>query len=233
MNAPAGFATTRWSQVAAAGTGGGAGDGARAALAWLCSAYWGPLRAHALRRGFTPEDAEDLTQEFLLAVVQGGIVERADRGRGRFRTFLLACLDHHLGHARERAAAAKRGGGVRHVEADPPAPQADAEAAFDRDWALAVLARSRDRLRRAAGDAERHTVLLRFLTVNGDAAAYAAAGERLGLDAGAVRVAVHRLRAAFAVCLRAEVAETLLEATQEAVDAELDDLLATLRAAGR
>jgi len=223
---PARFATTRWSQVSAAGSG------ARAAMAWLCTAYWDPLRAHVQRRGFRAEDCDDLTQDFLLSVVQGGIVERADRMRGRFRTFLLACLDHHLGHARERAAAAKRGGDVRHVEAEPLADPRELDAGFDRDWALAVLARARARLR-ADSEAARHDLLAPFLSANGDAAAYAAVGKTLGLEAGAVRVAVHRLRARFADCLRQEVAETLADATPEAIDAEIADLLAALRGTSR
>lgn len=221
------FASTRWSLVAAAGGGEAV---AREALAWLCTTYWDPLRAHVRRRGFQEADADDLTQDFLLAVVQGGVIERADRERGRFRTFLLACLDHHLGHARERAAAQKRGGGVRHEIVDPPAPSHDPSAGFDRDWAVIVLARARDRLVAETGDAARTTALLPFLAGNGDAAAYAAVGTGLGLDTGAVRVAVHRLRQRFATALRAEISDTLAEPTVAAIDAEITDLLAALGA---
>lgn len=219
------FASTRWSQVAAAGAG---DDAARAALAWLCATYWDPLRAHVRRRGFRDADADDLTQDFLLRVVQGGVVERADRDRGRFRTFLLACLDHHLGHARERAAAQKRGGAVIHEAADPPAPGADPGGGFDRDWAEVVLARARDRLAMESEDRTRTSALMPFLSGNGDAAAYAAVGARLGLEGGAVRVAVHRLRQRFAAALRAEIADTLAEPTAAAIDAEIGDLLAAL-----
>jgi len=98
MPCPDGFVTTRWSQVTAAGTG------RRETLAWLCSAYWEALQAHVRRRGYSASDTDDLTQDFLVQVLQGGLIERADKQRGRFRPFLLACLDHHLSHARERAA---------------------------------------------------------------------------------------------------------------------------------
>lgn len=219
------FASTRWSQVAAAAGNDGA---ARSALAWLCTTYWDPLRAHVHRRGFQDADADDLTQDFLLRVIAGGVVERADRGRGRFRTFLLACLDHHLGHVRERAAAAKRGGGVRHEAADPAAPPGDPGADFDRDWAGVVLARARERLVAEADDAARTAALLPFLAGNGDAAAYAGVGARLGLESGAVRVAVHRLRQRYAAALRAEIAETLADPSDAAIDAEISDLLAAL-----
>ncbi|MEK7415464.1 MAG: sigma factor [Planctomycetota bacterium] len=228
MAVPARFTSTRWSQVVAAGSG---NDAARSAMAWLCERYWEPLRAHVRRRGFRDSDADDLTQEFLLAVVRGGVVERADRDRGRFRTFLLACLEHHLGHARERAAAAKRGGGVAHESLDLQTTEVDPTRGFDRDWAMALLARAKDRLAQSIADGEptrRFHVLARFLSTNGDADTYTVAGNELGVDAGAVRVAVHRLRGDFATCLRAEIAETLAKPDQDAVDAELRDLLAVL-----
>lgn len=223
------FASTRWSQVSTARAGDAA---ARTALAWLCATYWDPLRAHIRRRGFQEADADDLTQDFLLRVVEGGVIERADRARGRFRTFLLACLDHHLGHVRERAAAQKRGGGIRHEAAEPIAPPVDPGAGFDRDWAGVVLARARERLVADADDPDRSTALLPFLAGNGDAAAYAAIGAKLGMESGAVRVAVHRLRQRFAACLRAEIAETLAEPSAAAIDAEISDLLETVRSHG-
>jgi DNA-directed RNA polymerase specialized sigma24 family protein len=216
------FPTTRWSVVCAA-----AGDGAeaRASLAWLCDRYWECLRMHARRRGFSIEDAEDLTQEFLLSVVRGEVVERADRQRGRFRTFLLACLDHQLGHARERRAAAKRGGGVHAEQLPPDGPPVavDPSLGFDQDWARQVVARARDRLR-ASEPPERLARLEPFLSTNGDADSYAAAGRELGMHEGAVKVAVHRLRARFREALRLEVADTLAEPDPTLVDEELRHL---------
>ena len=231
------FATTHWSQVVAAGgAGGGESGAARAALAWLCERYWDPLHAHARRCGFAPEDAADLTQEFLLTVLRGGVVERADQNRGRFRTFLLACLTHHLSHAREHAAALKRGGGigqgsVGNEAADQLAVEHDPGRGFDRDWAVTVLARARDRLAQEVEPTRRG--LLRFLTSDGDAAAYAQAGEELAISAGAVRVAVHRLRREFASALRAEIADTLADPRADEVEAELRDLLAALATESR
>jgi RNA polymerase sigma-70 factor (ECF subfamily) len=179
------------------------------------------------RRGFRLADADDLTQDFLLRVVQGGILERADRNRGRFRSFLLACLDHHLAHARERVQAQKRGGGqIVEPVGEPIAPDADPLVGFDRDWADILLARVHDHLRLHH---DRYEALASFLMHNGDADSYAAAGRELGLSEGAVKVAVHRLRTAFRECLRSEVAETLADPTPAAIDAELTDLLAVLR----
>lgn len=216
------FATTRWSQVVAA-----AGHD-RAALSWLCERYWEPLRAHLRRRGVGEHAAEDMTQDFFAAMLDGSLIQRADPARGRFRTFLLACLEHHLGRSREREMALKRGGGVA-MEAftDPLAPESDPAGGFYRAWAETLLERVRDRLR-AEGDV-RTLRLEAFLTANGDSAAYGAAGAELGLSEGAVRVTVHRMRTRFREVLRAEVAETLADPTPAAIDAEIGDLLAALR----
>jgi RNA polymerase sigma-70 factor (ECF subfamily) len=228
------FATTRWSQVALA-----AGDSSRsrASLDWLCRAYWEPLRSHAARRGW--KDAEDAVQDFWVNLIEKGALASADATRGRFRTWLLACLDHHLADRHDHRVAAKRGGGREHAElgaaeADGGAAPADPTLAFDRAWAEAMLERASERLRREAGGGEatrRQVRLERFLAANGDAAAYAAAAEDLGMSEGAIRVAVHRLRTRFRDCLRAEAAETLAEPTPQAIDQELGDLLKALRGA--
>jgi RNA polymerase sigma-70 factor (ECF subfamily) len=216
------FATTRWSQVVAA-----AGYD-RAALSWLCERYWEPLRSHLRRRGVSDHAAEDMTQDFFAAMLDGVLIQRANPARGRFRTFLLACLEHHLAHSREREMALKRGGGKASEEfADTPAPERDPTYGFDRAWAETLLQRVRDRLS-SEGDA-RLAQLEQFLTTNGDSAAYAAVGAELGLSEGAVRVNVHRLRSRFRELLREEVAETLAEPTPDAIDAEIGDLLAALK----
>ncbi|MCK6491659.1 MAG: ECF-type sigma factor [Planctomycetes bacterium] len=224
------FATTRWSQVVCAG---GQGAEARAALAWLCQAYWQPLAAHARRRGLGEHSAEDLVQEVLLSLVAGGSVAHADPARGRFRTFLLACVEHHLGHRRERAQAQKRGGGQAAValEEGHAAVEPDPARTFEREWAQALLQRAREALAReqaGQGQAGRFAALERFLAENGDARLYRDVGQALGLEAGAVRVAVHRLRGRYRELLRAEVADTLESADPAAIDRELDDLLAAL-----
>lgn len=227
---PAGrFVSTRWSRVLASA---GSGVEARSALAWLCERYWEPLRAHARRRGLDDASADDLTQDFFCAVLAGDVVGRADPARGRFRTFLLACLEHHLSHRRKQDRAQKRGGGRLHqgLPDDGPVVDGDAGRSFDRDWAEALLQRVRDQLADDAPDPDgRRALLMPFLTVNGDAAAHAAIGAQLDLSEGAVKVAIHRLRRRFREILRAEVAETLADPTPAAVDAELRDLLAVLQ----
>lgn len=224
------FPATRWSVVLGARSG---DAGARAALAWLCQAYWEPLSAHARRRGLGQHSAEDLVQDLLLSLAQGEGVERADPARGRFRTWLLACLEHQLSHRRVRASAAKRGGGHAEESLDGIIldDSGDPAQGFDRAWAQALLARAQEEVRRSAGDQGRHRLLEPFLATNGDADRYAAVGKQLGLGVGAVRVAVHRLRAHFREVVRREIADTLVAPDEEDIDRELDDLLASL--AGR
>lgn len=221
---------TRWSRIAVAS---GDDPAARAALAWLFRAYWEPLRIRALHAGW--RDAEDVVQDFWVALLERKALATADPARGRFRTWLLTCLDHHLIDRAAARMAAKRGGDkqIASLPAEDlfadPAPT-DPSRAFDRAWAATLLQRAHNRLEDAnSGPAlTRFRVLADFLTHNGDAAAYAAAGAALGLGEGAVKVAVHRLRAAFRTAVRAEIAETLVDPTPAAIDAELADLCAAL-----
>src|SRR5436190_11551159 len=110
------FATTHWSVVLAAGDT--AAPGSQAALASLCQTYWYPLYAHVRRRGHGAEDARDLTQGFFAELLTRNAVELADPQRGRFRTFLLAALDHFLHHVHRDAHALKRGGGIEIISMD-------------------------------------------------------------------------------------------------------------------
>src|SRR4051812_26444272 len=102
------FATTRWSLVVAAN---GPGGDAREALEWLCRKYWLPLFAYVRRRGESPENAEDLVQGFFAWLLTRELLSRAEAERGRFRSYLLGCLNHFLLHHAERMRRLKRGGG--------------------------------------------------------------------------------------------------------------------------
>ncbi len=226
---PGRFPATRWSIVIAAC---GEDAAAAGALSWLCTRYWEPLRAHAVRRGWRPASAEDLVQQLLLEIIARRDLASVNAERGRFRTWLMTCLDHLASHERERRQAAKRGGGVAPVALDDlPLTAADPDAAreFDRAWAREVIARGLDRL--AAEEAQRgatrlFTALRPHLIANAEAARYAAIGKELAMGEGAVRVAVHRLRQRLGDALRAELAETLAEPTPAAVEAELAALMA-------
>ena len=105
----AGFHTTHWTVVLAAREKDG--DAAHEALAGLCSTYWYPLYAFIRRQGASPDDAEDLTQEFFFRFLERNSIEHVHPAAGKFRSFLLACLKNFLANERERASAQRRGGG--------------------------------------------------------------------------------------------------------------------------
>lgn len=102
------FTTTHWSVVLDAGQTNT--PHAIEALAELCRTYWYPLYAFVRRKGNSPHDAQDLTQAFFARLLEKNYVARADRERGRFRTYLLAALTHFLADEWDKARRLKRGG---------------------------------------------------------------------------------------------------------------------------
>jgi DNA-directed RNA polymerase specialized sigma24 family protein len=215
---PRGFATTRWSLVAAAGQP--AAPDASGALADLCRLYWYPIYAYVRRRGHGADEAEDLTQAFFAHLLEKGALGAATPTRGRFRNFLLASCQHFLAHERERANALKRGGG-RVISLDlsgadgryrqEPDHGEGPERLFERRWAMELLGRALGRLREeheAAGKGRLFAALKGQLTGDG-AAGYAALAGELGMTVSALKTAVHRLRKRYGELLREEIRETV------------------------
>ncbi len=214
------FDSTTWTVIAAArGTDSAA---ARDALAQLCSRYWMPLYTFVRRKGHARAEAEDLTQGFFTHLLAHGLVQRADHDRGRFRTYLLTCLNHYLLDEHDRAATARRGGGAACIALDFEAgedrylrlagTESDPYLAFDREWAESLLGAAMARLEeeyRREGNGETYRVLQGCLGRSGDEASHDAAAARLGVSEGAVRVAVHRMRKRFAALTREEIARTV------------------------
>jgi RNA polymerase sigma-70 factor (ECF subfamily) len=229
------FATTQWTVVLAAGRR--STPQADHALEELCRAYWFPLYAYVRRRGHSKEDAEDLTQAFFAAFLQKNYLEGLSAERGRFRAFLLASLKHYLANEWDKSHRQKRGGHIPHLSLDwqtadarfqIPAPRdLSPDKAFDREWAVALLARVIQRLSGecdADGRGRQFAELKGFLTIDTQAIPYATAAETLGLSPGAARVAVHRLRKRYRQLLRDEVSQTLENPDQ--VNEELRALFA-------
>src|SRR6185369_9011602 len=171
-----GFHTTHWTVVLAAREKDG--TVAREALASLCSTYWYPLYAFIRRRGSSPHEAEDLTQEFFFHFLERHALGRVQPAAGKFRSFLLACLKNFLANERERAHAQRRGGGqsllpLSGSDAETryslePADQRTPEAVFERRWAFAVLERTMTELRHeyaTAGKSELFEALQGFAAV--------------------------------------------------------------------
>jgi RNA polymerase sigma-70 factor (ECF subfamily) len=224
------FATTHWTVVLAAGKR--HSPQAAVALEELCRTYWFPLYAYVRRRGHTKEDAEDLTQTFFARFLEKNYLEGLSAERGRFRAFLLASLKHFLANEWDKSRRQKRGGGVTPLSLDwqtadtqfqiaataEPSP----DKAFDREWALALLAKVIERLRaecEADGREKQFAELKIFLSAGKGALSHATAAKTLGMDEGAVRVAVHRLRKRYRQLLRDEIAQTLADSAD--VDEEM------------
>lgn len=232
------FATTRWTVVMEAGRK--SSPHSQRALAELCESYWHPLYCFVRRRVASQEDAEDLVQGYFERFVAGNFLDGVSADRGRFRAFLLASLKHFLSNEQDKARRQKRGGGQpllslnwqdaeARYQLDPPDPSASPEAVFDRQWALALLERVVRRLH-AECDAEGKSDLFQktrgALMVNEDSVPYAQAAAELGIEEGALRVAVHRLRKRYRALLRDEIAQTLVDPAQ--VADELRSLLAAV-----
>jgi len=231
------FPPTLWSVVLRAKEAGSAE--AEEALAALCRAYWFPLYAYLRRQGKTPHDAEDLTQGFLLHLMEKDTLSRAHRERGKFRSFLLAALRYYLADEQAKQRAQKRGGGMTFIPMDAPEAEercqsdlvvdADPAKVFDRRWATTLLERALNRLQAeyaGPGRAERFQELRVYLLGEPRTQSYVEVGKRLGLKEGAVKVAVLRLRQRFGELLRVEVASTV--ATPADVEEELRHLFSAL-----
>lgn len=234
---PVQFVTTQWTAVLTAGRSDS--THAQAALEQLCRAYWHPLYAFVRRQGHDEHDAQDLTQEFFVRLLEKHYLGEVEREKGRFRSFLLAAMKHFLANEWHRANAQKRGGGQKFVPLDAedaetrygvdPAHLESPDRLFERRWALTLLDLVLARLRaehEAAGKAELFDALKGCLTGDRAELPYAELGSKLGLSEGAVKVAVHRLRQRYRGLLRAEVAHTV--ASEQDVEDELRHLFHAL-----
>src|SRR5262245_62086704 len=193
---------------------------ARSALVSLCEGYWYPLYAYVRRRGYPADQAQDLTQEFFIRVLEGRYLDRADPEKGRFRAFMLTSLKFFLADEGDRGRAQKRGGGsVLSLELSSgeerylrePAHSETPERIFERRWALSALDRVIDRLRDEFiqhGRLDHFDRLKVFLLDRGDTP-YAALAREMGTSEGALKVAIHRLRKRYRDLFRQEIAETV------------------------
>ena len=234
----AAFVTTHWSVVLASADQDS--PQARAALEQLCRTYWYPLYAYVRRRSYSHEDAQDLTQGFLLRWLESKSFARADATKGRLRSFLLAGLNHFLSDEWDRASAQKRGGGRPTLSfmdtqaADvryrlEPVDERSPEKLFERRWALTlldqVLARSEQEFREA-GKVELFQRLRAFLIAGTGEESYAQAGAELGMSREAVKKAVQRMRHRYYQLFREEVAHTVADPAE--VEEELRYLCAVV-----
>lgn len=224
-----GFPTTRWSLLAA-----GQGDdaAARAALEALARRYWLPIaRTVRARWARSDDEARELTQEFFLWMLEGDLLRRADRSRGRFRAFVKAALENFLRDRERRRLAQKRGGERAHAplwtDEGEALPLVDPrgrspEELFDDAWRRALLAEALRELEQELEGRGKQVAfdVFRDYYLAADDVDYAALAVRHGIGRADVSNALMLAKRRFRALLRALVLETVERA---------DDLEAELR----
>ena len=230
VNPSASFATTHWTLILAAG--GERSADAQRAMAVLCEMYWYPVYAFVRRQGTDADESMDLTQGFFARLLEKRDLPGAERGRGRFRWWLLLAVKHYLSNERDRSRAAKRGGGKKAVSIDAvdaesryrlePSHDYTPERIFERRWALTLLDHVLTALREecaAGGKSELFESLKDCLGSTPKDDRYKRAAEELQMTEGAVRMASHRLRRRYRELLREQIAQTV--ETPEQIEEEI------------
>ena len=235
--APTLFVTTRWSIVLSAKEK-GSPDSA-SALETLCRTYWYPLYAFVRSSGYSPHDAQDLTQEFFARLLAKDYLRVVDPEKGRFRTFLKMAVKRFLTNEWERVRACKRGGGQAHLVLDTTLMEArfqeqsvnslTPDSLYDRQWALALLGEAMGRLEQEyriwGKTLELETLKLHLMSERGTIP-YGELALAMRATEGAARVAVHRLRKRFRDLFREVIGETIAAAAD--LDEEVRYVLAVL-----
>ncbi len=227
------FATTHWSIVVAAGDA--SREDAQDALSQLCEVYWYPLYAYVRRRGYSAPDAQDLTQAFFARLLEKQSLRVADAERGKFRSFLLASLDHFLANELDRARAQKRGGGRALLSLDLAdgesrvnlelAHELTPERLYERQWALTLLelvVRRMEAEYQEAGKTRQFELFKDVLGGGRERLPYVEVAAELNMTVENARQAAHRMRKRYRALLREEVARTVVEPS------DVDDELASL-----
>jgi len=240
------FATTRWSLVLAGANSEGDQQKAAEALAELCRTYWRPIFSYVCRRGYSTEDAQDLTQDFFLMILETNWLRQADQGRGRFRSLLLKSLQNFLHNVADKKQTLKRGGSVQFVSWDAWMAEAPSqlsisdraldalapERLFDLRWAVTVVEQALQRLREECegkGRLRLFETLRDHLTAERSDISYAELGAVLGVAETVVKKQLHNLRQRYRWLLREEIAQTVENPAD--VDDEIRHLCAALAVA--
>ena len=244
-HSPGRFNTTRWSVVLSCTDSGIESAAGRDALSELCKVYWRPIFAYVCRRGYSTQDAEDLTQDFFTSLLHGPLLQRADPERGRLRSLLLKALQDFLGHASEKLRTHKRGGGMKFVSWDDWMAEAPSqlsfsaqalnswspEQLFDLRWAATVVERALRRLQEECQSRKRlrlFETLSLYLTTERADVSYQNLATTLAITEAAVKKQLHNLRRRYRWLIREEVAQTVENPSD--VEDEIRHLCATLAA---
>lgn len=238
QDGPVAFATTHWSVVLEAQS---ESPAAQEALEKLCRTYWWPIYGFVRRHGYSPEEAQDLTQGFFALLLERRDLGAVRREKGRLRSYLLASLKNFLAKAHRRAMAVKRGEGRVLVPLDEllareradlePADTLTADRIFERRWALTLLEQVLTRLEseyRSAGNAKLFDCLKESLSDEPGCRSQAEVAAELGMTENAVKQAFHRMRRRYRQLLHDEIAQTV--AVPGDVEDELHHFISVLQA---
>ncbi|MFL6595940.1 MAG: RNA polymerase sigma factor [Chthoniobacterales bacterium] len=242
-NQPPDFSTTRWSLILLSTRVESDEAKQRRALTQLCRTYWRPIFLFTLRRGFSIEDAQDLTQDFFRKILETDWLRNADRARGRFRSLLLKSLKNFLNDAHEKRNARKRGGGMQFVSWDDWMAEApsqlsisataldkmEPERLYDLRWAATVVEQA---LRRLCEECQQKGRLRLYEALSPHLAAergdisYGDVAASLGVPEAAVKRQLHNLRQRYRWLLRDEISRTVADVSD--IDDEIRHLCAAL-----
>jgi RNA polymerase sigma-70 factor (ECF subfamily) len=224
------FATTHWTVVVNAGHA-PSGE-AKRAMAALCETYWYPVYAFVRRQTGNADEAMDLTQGFFARLLEKRDPAGVDRGRGRFRSWLVAAVKNYLANQRDRARADKRGGGRPPISIDAsdaesryrlePSHDVTPERVFERRWALTLLEHVLSALRQESVDEGKgglFEALKECIGGRPGESRYRDIAAELDMGEGAVRMAAHRLRRRYRELLRQQIARTV--ETPEQIEEEI------------
>lgn len=230
---PVSFGETDWWVIGKAGQP--KATGAEEARRVLCEAYWAPAFRYVRRLGYSPEDAEDITQSFFARMIEKNYVRAAASKKGRFRSFLLVMLKRFLADWRDRANCQKRGGRATTVSLDSgdtefrsrnePLDPLTPEKKLERFWASELLKGALQRLEQqltASGNKQELQRLLPLVAFEGEES-YAAVAQAIGWTEVNVKVCVHRMRRRLAELVKQEL--MIAGAAPREVEEEIQDQL--------
>jgi RNA polymerase sigma factor (sigma-70 family) len=208
----------------------------------LCRLYWRPIYAYVRSRGHNPIDAEDLTQGFFLSLLERKAFREVAPQKGKFRSFLLACLKHYLSNEIDRANMIKRGRDITFVSfdlrdseeryANEPTDELTADEIFDARWGLTLMKGTIERLKEEYQERNKTAefeALQPFLDSAGrgqDTSTCDSLAQQLNLSLGGAKTAIHRFRRRYTEMLREAVAQTVTDPAD--IDDEIRALCNTL-----
>lgn len=228
------FLTTQWTHILT--ENGSSSDSISNGLARLCETYHQPIYTFIRHQCRDPERARDLCQGFFEMLIETRFYKKAEREKGRFRTYLLAAVKNYLKDDYRKSQRLKRGGNQIHLSLDLDEAEqsfrgeltakSNEDAAFDHHWATTVFDQVWAQLRseyQSANHLDRFEALRPLLTDPSVTTSYADLTDVLNLSENGIKTVVHRMKARFRTLFRDHVGQ-LVEHPND-IDAEINYLI--------